>query len=120
MSNVFTLDSFREDVKKGFEPFVIGLSDGSKCELRSTLRLSAESRKTVKDSLNALYEVDTDDDSSDTLDKVIELVSKVFYAVADKPAKLLSDIQDPDKLIQVALMTKVLSAWIGDTQAGEA
>jgi len=120
MTNVFTLDSFREEVKKGFEPFVIGLADGSKCELRSTLRLSAESRKTVKDSLNALSELDTDDDSPETIDKVIELVSKVFYAVADKPAKLLSDLQDPDKLIQVALMTKVLGAWIRETQVGEA
>ena len=120
MTNVFTLDSLREEVKKGFEPFVLGLADGSQCELRSTLRLSAESRKTVKDSLDALSELDTDDDSTDNLDKVIELVSKVFYAVADKPAKLLADLQDSDKLIQVALMTRVLGAWIGDTEAGEA
>lgn len=120
MANVFTTDVLRAEVKKQFEPFVLGLADGSRCELRSTLRLSAEGRKVVKDSLSELSDLDTDDESPEALDKVIELVSKVIYAVADKPAKLLADLHDSDKLIQVALMSKVVNAWIGETQAGEA
>ena len=120
MSNVFALDALREETKKQFEPFVLGLTDGSQCELRSTLRLSKDDRKTVKDSLEVLQDLDTDDDSPEALDRVIEVISKVFYAVADKPAKLLADLQDSDKLIQVALMTKVLSAWMEGTEAGEA
>jgi hypothetical protein len=120
MSNVFTLQSLKEETKKQFEPFVIGLSDGTQCELSSTLRLSADSRKTVKDSLDALSDIGTNDDSPETLEKIIEVISKIFYAIADKPAKLLADLQDSDKHIHVALMTKVLGAWIEDTQAGEA
>jgi hypothetical protein len=120
MSNVFTLEALREETKKQFEPFVIGLADGSQCELRSTLRLSKDDRKTVKDSLDALFKLDAEDESPETLDKMVELISKVFYAVADKPAKLLSDLQDSDKHIQIALMTKVLNAWMGETEAGEA
>lgn len=119
-NNVFTLQALREETKKQFEPFAIKLSDGSQCELKSTLRLSKEDRKTVKDSLDALSKMDYEDDSPEGLDKVVEIISKIFYAVADKPAKLLSDLHDDDKRIQVVLMTKVLNAWSEDTEAGEA
>lgn len=119
MTNVFTLKALREETKKQFDPFVIGLSDGSQCELLAPLRMSVEERKVLKDSWDALTELKELDDE-ESLDKAIELISKVFYAVADKPAKLLADLQDDDKKIHVALLTKVLTAWVEETQAGEA
>lgn len=119
-NNVFTLKALREETKKQFEPFVLKLEDGSQCELRSTLRLDSDARKTVKDCMDSLSSMDNDDDSPETLEKIIEDISKIFYAVCDKPAKLLADLHDSDKHIQVALMTRVLSAWIEDTEAGEA
>lgn len=120
MSNVFTLASLREETEKKFAPFVIGLSDGSQCELKSTLRLAADARKAVKGSLDELSKLDSEDESNDALDKITELISKIFYELADKPAKLLSDLHDADKQVQVALMSRVLTAWMGDTEAGEA
>lgn len=120
MTNVFDTTALREATKKEFEPFVLGLADGSQCELQSTLRLSKESRKTVRDCIDALRKVDPEDDSSETLDQLIEVFSKVVYAVCDKPAKLLADLHDDDPYIQVALMSKVVNAWIEGTEAGEA
>jgi len=120
MTNVLYFYNVRTTTKKAFEPFVLGLSDGTKCELLSTLRLEADSRKVVKENLDAWSKLDPQDESSDAIDKIIELISKIFYAVCDKPAKLLADLNDDDKLVQVALMSKVLNAWIEGTEAGEA
>src|SRR5262249_9818242 len=112
--------ALKEETKKQFEPFVIGLSDGSQCEMSSILRLDADNRKAVRDSYDALTELDKEDESPENIERVIEIVSKIFYAVAGKQAKLLADLQDRDKQFQVALMYKVLNAWWGDTEAGEA
>jgi len=120
MTNVYDLDKLRATTKKEFEPFVLGLSDGSTCELLSTLRLDADNRKVVRDSLDAWTKMDPEDESPESREKLIELISKVFNAVCDKPAKLLADLHDDDKLVQVALMSKVINAWIEGTEAGEA
>jgi len=120
MTNVFDTKALREATEKEFEPFVLGLADGSQCEMQSPLRVPKESRKVARDALDALSNLDTDDDSPENLDRLIEIISKVFYAVCDKPAKLLADLHDEQKDIQVALMSKVFNAWIESTEAGEA
>lgn len=120
MSNLFTLDSLREETKKKFDPFKIGLSDGSEVTLSSTLRLDSDSRKAVKKALEEINTLSDKEDTPETYDLLIEAMSKVLNAVADKPAKLLSDLDDDDQLVKASLMTSVLQAWAKETQLGEA
>jgi len=120
MSNVFTLDSLREETKRKFAPFKIGLSDGSEVTLASALRLSADDRKAVQKGFEEVNSLKEEDDSPEAMDRVIEAISKVFYAIADKPSKLISDLDDDDQLVKVALMSRVLAAWAKETQLGEA
>jgi hypothetical protein len=121
MTNVFTLDALREETRKQFAPFEIGLSDKTVATLSSTLRLTSKDRKAVQEALESIGKLkESDDDDDETLEKAVEAMSKVFNVIADKPAKLLSDLDDTDLQIKVALMTKVLSAWMGHTEAGEA
>ena len=118
--NVYTLDAIREETRKKFAPFVIGLSDDTQVELRSLLRLSAEGRKTVSTALKAIHGVEVEDDDDAGLEALVEQISKVFNVIADKPAKLLRELDDPELDIKVALMTDVLSHWAKATQLGEA
>jgi|SRR6516225_1004849 len=120
MTNVFTLDALREETRKQFAPFEIGLSDGTTATLSSTLRLTSKDRKAVQEALESIGGLKEDDDDNDTLEKAVEAMSKVYNVIADKPAKLLADLNDTDLQIKVALMTKVLSAWMGHTEVGEA
>lgn len=120
MSNVFTLDKFREETRRRFAPFTIELSDGSEAQMVSVLRLSADDRKTVRDALGSLGDSDGEDESPEALDRLVELISRVFQALSDRPAELLADLHDDDLAIKVALMSRVLSAWAEETQLGEA
>lgn len=119
MTNTFTLEELRAETTRQFAPFTIGMSEGAVCNLRSVLRLSADERKTVKNLLDKLGRVE-DVDSAEELDGIVEIASQIIYVVADKPAKLLADLQDSDRHIHVALLSKVLSAWMETTEAGEA
>ena len=120
MANIFTLDVLKAEVQKQFEPFVIGLSDGSECSLTTPLKLSQDGRKIVKENLEELNKADPDDESQEAVERIIEHISRVFYAVADKPAKLLADLSADDKTMQAMLMSKVLNAWFNEHQVGEA
>lgn len=120
MGNTFTLDSLREETQKRFAPFKLGLSDGSEVTLSSTLRLSSEDRKAVQKHLTEVNSLSDEDDNPETVDQLIEIISKIFNVIADKPAKLLSDLDDEDPLIKVALMSRVLLAWANETRLGEA
>lgn len=119
--NVFTLDAMRLETQKKFAPFKIQLGDGSEVSLSSALRLDSDDRKTVQKALQEISDInDEEDDSPETFDRLIEAISKVFNAIADKPAKLLKDLDDEDQLVKTALMSRVLSAWADETQLGEA
>lgn len=121
MSNVFTLESLKQETKKKLAPFVLGLADGSEVELAAALRLSSTDRKIVQKAFEEARALEhKDDDSPEALDGIIETLSKIFGAICDKPQKLLADLYDVDKLVHVALMTRVLSAWGEETQLGEA
>lgn len=125
MSNVFTLDSLREETVRKFEPVKIGLKDGSEVELKSMLRLGKKSRDAVIETINDMQSISGDNSVDDDLsteesDLLIESISKIFNTIANSPAKLLKELDDPDPLIKINLMTEVLNVWIGRAQLGEA
>lgn len=116
MSNIFTLDSLREEVEKEFAPVTIGLSDGTEVTLRNLLRLPKKTRDAVLETLKALGGVgDKDEVSSDEVDDLIDAASKILELVADQGKKLVKEL-DGD----LALIMKVLEAWTEATQPGEA
>lgn len=119
-SNVFTLDNLRAETKKRFEPVRIGLSDGSEVELSSLLRLPKKDRETVVAALEEVNEIDTDSEDTSDLETVVEVISKIFNAIADKPVKLLKELDDPELMVKITLMTEVLNVWARATQLGEA
>lgn len=121
VSNVFSLDSLREAARKKYEPVRFGLSDGSEVLLKSLFKLEKPKRQTVVDAIEQIKGLDVEDDDEDAgLELLVEEISKIFNAVADKPAKLLKDLDDPDLEIKVSLMTEVLNLWAKETQLGEA
>jgi hypothetical protein len=124
MSNVFTLDSLREATIRKFEPTKVGLKDGSVVELKSLLRLGNKTREAVIASITDMQAVTGEGEdgemSPEESDLLVESISKVFNLIASSPAKLLKELDDPDPLIKVSLMSDVLNRWIGGTQLGEA
>lgn len=120
MSNVFTLDSLREETKKKFAPFKIRLTDGSEVSLSSMLRIPAEDRKAVRKALDEVSDLSEADDTPESIESMIEAISKILNVIADKPAKLLSELDDEDPQVKVMLMSKVVLAWAKETQLGEA
>lgn len=120
MSNTITLDDIKNAAKKKFAPVSIGLSDGSQVVLASMLRLSKPDRKAVADALEDVGDIDTEDDDPASLELIVEAISKVFNLIADKPAKLLRELDDPDLLVKLTQMSDVLDFWAKETQLGEA
>lgn len=114
MSNVFTLDSLREEVESEFAPMKLGLSDGTEVVLRSLLRLKAAERTEVLESLKNL-KMDDDGDSPERVEHLTQSVSRVLEVIADNGKKFLKEL-DGDLL----LMMKVLNRWMEETQVGEA
>lgn len=125
MSNVFTLDSLREETRNKFAPVKIGLSDGTEVELQSLLKLTKASRevvlKTVED-LQLLREGEGEDDlSPEERELLIESLATIFTTVAKADAdKLISELHDDDQDVQISMMTSVLSEWMKRAQVGEA
>ena len=120
MSNVFTLDSLREETRKKFAPVKIGMSDGSEVELASILKLGKTSRDSVVETLKEVNDLDDDDDTPENLELIVEAISKIFSVIADKPQKLLRELDDEDPMVKLHLMSKVLGVWAKETQLGEA
>jgi molybdopterin converting factor small subunit len=114
MSNVFTLESLREEVEREFAPLKITLRDGSEVTLINLLRLKKKERK---EALALMDTLDTDEESQsdEELDAVEELAANLFGLVADRPDELLEEIGDD---FQVLL--RVLEMWMEATQPGEA
>lgn len=121
MSNVFTLDSMREELDRKYAPVIVDLGS-EQVELRSLLRLKSGPRKEVATKLEELKKINETADAEDEdtmslrdLDKATNLAEEILYHVADKPDKLI-DALDGD----MSLIMQVFEAWMGDTQAGEA
>ena len=125
LSNVFTLDSLREETIKRYEPTKIELADGSFIELKSVLRIGKNDRDAVLaaiEEINSLQE-DIDGDDEELLDsyadKVCKSIEKIFKLVADKPKRLVLELDHEVPGIKVNLYTAVLGRWMGDSQLGE-
>lgn len=118
MSNVFTLDSLREEVDKEFKPLVIPLSDGSEAVLRGVLRLNEKARDEILkllDSIGKKSGEDIDDIEEDQLKVLSTSVTRILELASTKSRQLLKDL-DGD----VQLGMKVLETWMEATQPGEA
>lgn len=127
MSNIFTLDSLREETVRRYAPVVVELSDGSSVELKSLLRLRKKDRDEVVEALNALgeYEDDPEDDEDDAVrawaDVATEACGRIYkIIVKGSTKKLLADLDDDDPTIKANLYTALLNHWVSESQLGEA
>jgi hypothetical protein len=109
MSNVFSLDSLREEADKQFKPLSFPLSDGTEVTLKNVLRLTGKARETVLGAIDAL---NADDTGVSELAKQVETIIK---GVASQPAKLLKEL-DGDLAVSIKLIEK----WTAGTQLPEA
>lgn len=116
MSNVFTLDSLREEVEKEYAPLKIQLSDGTEITLVSLLRLPKKSRDAVLAALDALDSEDEGTTTSAGVDSTLATALKVLELVSGTGGKrLVKELGD-----DLALTMKVLNSWTAATQPGEA
>ncbi|QFG04498.1 tail assembly chaperone [Mycobacterium phage Jeeves] len=128
MSNVFTLDSLREETIKRYAPTKIELSDGSQVELKSVLKLKKPAREAVQaalkeiDNIDELVDEDDEDSDSEVSEIVCEAVAKIIRLISGASAsrRLLAELEHEDPQIKATLHTAVLTKWIGETQLGEA
>lgn len=129
MTNVFTLDAFRDDVRKKYSPVLIGLSEDVTVELKPLLKLGKKAREAVGEAvkeLEDLPEIDEDDEDADELvdeysELICEAIAKVFRLIATSPRKLLAELDtEEDMRIRAELYGAVLRTWMRETQLGEA
>ena len=119
MSNIFTLDSMREEIEKEFAPFQLTI-EGKTLTLRNLLRVPKKHREEVYALLDELAAVsDKDEESSlSSTEKSAQIALKILPLVADNEKLanvLVTNIED-----DLALTLRVFSTWMGATQAGEA
>jgi hypothetical protein len=119
MSNIFTLDSMREEIEKEFAPFQLTI-EGKTLTLRNLLRVPKKHREEVYALLDELAAVsDKDEESSlSSTEKSAQIALKILPLVSDneKLANILvTNIED-----DLALTLRVFSKWMAATQAGEA
>lgn len=124
MSNVFTLDSMREEIEKEFAPCQIALADGKTVTLRNLLRLPRKNREkvyTLLDELGEAQKVEGDDESNASLlatEKSAQIALQIIPLVADSEKLGLQLVQSIEE--DLALTLRVFSAWMEGTQSGEA
>jgi hypothetical protein len=119
MSNIFTLDSMREEIEREFAPFQLDI-EGKTLTLRNLLRVPKKHREQVYALLDELSKVgDGENEGSLTnTEASAQIALKILPLVADneKLANILvANIED-----DLALTLRVFSTWMGNTQAGEA
>lgn len=118
MSNMFTLDSIRQEADRSFRPVIIELSDGTECVLSNLLRLPKGQRLQVTRLLKKLEHLegeDADNLEQDDVDVFLETATEVLSIVADKGKKLVAEI-DGDLTVTM----KVMEKWMESTSSGEA
>lgn len=123
--NVFTLDALREETVKKFAPVTFTLKDGTDVELLSMLRLGKKARESVLSTIDDMKSIGVDEDADDMTDEenelLIESVSGIFQTIAgSKAEKLLKELDGDDLMVKLALMMRVLTAWMEGAQVGEA
>ena len=108
MSNVFSLDSLREEIEKQFAP--VQLEIGTKTvTLSNMMRLPKKKRDLVLEHMKELENEEKND-----ID-VEELAVNILAEVSDNPALVRRGLKD-----ELALAMKILGLWMESTQSGEA
>ena len=123
MSNVFTLDSLREEVEKEFAPVKIGLDDGTEVVLQNVLRLGKKDREKAIGLLEGLDKIEepkegeeATKDSEADIEEMLETVHQLLVLVAKaNGAKLVAQLGD-----DVPLTMTVVNKWMEATSPGEA
>jgi hypothetical protein len=120
VSNIFTLDSMREEIEREFAPCQFELPEGKVVTLRNILRIPKSDREKVYTLLDELTELNKSEDEAGLVatEKSAEVALKILPLVADseKLGRQLVEAIEPD----LALTLRVFSAWMEGTQAGEA
>ena len=119
MSNVFTLDSLREEVEKESAPVKIGLKDGTEVVLQNLLRLGKTDRNKAIELISGLEGLDKigeDTSSLESVDEMITVVHELLVLVAKSGGKKLVTELGEDLGLTMAVVTK----WMETTQPGEA
>ncbi|AFF28322.1 tail assembly chaperone [Mycobacterium phage Twister] len=115
MSNVFTLDSLREEADKTFAPVKVELSDGTQVTLRNILRLAKNDRKKVLATLETLRsDEEREGKTLDEIDTMVDAVTEVLKVVAGKDAAKLVKELDGD----LGMLMGVLNHWLEETAPG--
>jgi len=119
MSNIFTLDSIREEIEKEFAPCQFELSDGKTVTLRNLLRVPKNKREQVYGLLDELSAIQKSDvEGLVATEKSAEVALQILPLVADSEKlgrQLVESIEE-----DLALTLRVFSRWMDGTQAGEA
>ena len=121
MSNVFTLDSVREEIEREFAPCQVDLGEGKIVTLQNLLRLPKKARDQVYELLDELAEIQKaggEDGGLVATEKSARIALKILPLVADSEKlgeRLAESIED-----DLALTLRVFSTWMDSTQAGEA
>lgn len=116
MSNIFTLDSMREEIEKEFAPFQITVDD-KVLTLRNLLRVPKNRRDEVYGLLDELTAVqDSDAGTLSVTEKSAQIALKIIPLVADdeKLANVLVERIEDD----LALTLRLFNVWMSATQAG--
>jgi hypothetical protein len=121
MSNVFTLDSMREEIEREFAPCQVELGDGKTVTLRNLLRVPRKNREEIYgllDELSDAQKAEGDDAGLAATEKSAQIALRILPLVADSEKlgrQLVESIEE-----DLALTLRVFSRWMDGTQAGEA
>ncbi|EFV12942.1 phage tail assembly protein [Segniliparus rugosus] len=119
MSNVYTLDTLREELEAKYAPVRLRLpGESDPIVLKGLLRLGKKDRDEVLRLINALEDSDADEGASldaAALDKQFETVVSVLTIVSGRHKTLAKALDD-----DIALALRVFELWMEGTQPGEA
>ena len=120
MSNIFSLESMKEELDKEFAPLQLELGKDT-LTLRNLMRISDTDRETVLNALDSLdMGEDDDEDRERTTEEIAAMsaaITEIFLAVtANGKGQKLVDYIDGD----LQLSMKVMEKWTEATQPGEA
>ena len=109
MSNVFSLDSLREEADRLYKPLSVTLSDGTEATLQNLFRLNKKSRTSILEAVEAIGADET------SVTDLINHIETIIKGVSTHSAQLLKEL-DGD----VAVSLKLIERWMEGTQLPEA
>lgn len=112
----FTLDDLRAAADKKYAPTIVEAGDET-FTLPTLLRMDADTRTKITKMISKAEELVGEDESAEDLDAEIQLFSDlVVEAEANGKGERLLELIGGD----VAVLVDLVTAWLKDSQAGEA